>query len=516
MEKRLSKSIGIISGTILLSYLSIAAGGADFNDDGYDDLVIGVPAENDGLTSNSGVVHVIYGLDSSGLSGKDNQLWEQGESDLPDSSEANDNFGNAVAWGKLNNDTFDDLVIGVFGENVYAGAVIVIYGTSTGLDGGDSEQWSQDIGDMEDSSESYDYFGTSLAVCDFNGDGIDDLAIGIPGEELAGQGAQTGAVAVIYGDAGGLDDSDNQLFSGDANGDHFGSALAAGYFDDNEYCDLAVGVPNADDGANANVGEIKILMGTETGLTTSGSLVFNEDDLGGTSSSYEYFGERLIAADFDGDNYDDLASASTHGNVGGLTYAGHCYVIYSDSEGTGLSEDGAQEWNQYVSGIEGNPGAYKYWAGAIAAGDFNNNGYADLAIGATRETVEGEAHAGWVQILKGSSSGISTSGTEIWDQGTDADDVEDEAEDHDYFGNGLITGNYNGDSYEDLTIGVTGEDVTSETYGGAVNVIYGASGGLSATSTPDQFWHQDWYDASYFIPDACEDNDYFGQGIDAL
>lgn len=74
-----------------------------------------------------------------------------------------------------------------------------------------------------------------------------------------------------------------------------------------------------------------------------------------------------------------------------------------------------------------------------------------------------------------------------------------------------VKGDFNGDGFDDLAIGVRGEDVvmaagTIES-AGAVNVIYGSSNGLSATSPiPDQFLVQG--DAG--VDDAAEESDLFG------
>jgi hypothetical protein len=54
---------------------------------------------------------------------------------------------------------------------------------------------------------------------------------------------------------------------------------------------------------------------------------------------------------------------------------------------------------------------------------------------------------------------------------------------------GSVFGDFNGDGFADLAVGVPLEDVGTVANAGAVNVIYGASGGLSAAD--DQLWHRD-------------------------
>ena len=92
-------------------------------------------------------------------------------------------------YGDFNSDGYDDLAIGVPQEDIGsitdAGGVNVIYGSSSGLIASFSgtaqradQFWSQNSADVLDSSEVEDGFGSSLASGDFNGDGIDDLAIG--------------------------------------------------------------------------------------------------------------------------------------------------------------------------------------------------------------------------------------------------------------------------------------------------------------------------------------------------
>ena len=56
---------------------------------------------------------------------------------------------------------------------------------------------------MEGIAEEFDRFGASLAAQDFNADGYDDLAIGVPGEDL-GSITDSGAVQILYGSSSGL------------------------------------------------------------------------------------------------------------------------------------------------------------------------------------------------------------------------------------------------------------------------------------------------------------------------
>ena len=65
-----------------------------FNDDGYADLVVGVPSE-DAVSIDTGIVHVLPGS-SAGLSGAGDQLWRQGVGGV---GENDDTFGRALAAG---------------------------------------------------------------------------------------------------------------------------------------------------------------------------------------------------------------------------------------------------------------------------------------------------------------------------------------------------------------------------------------------------------------------------------
>ena len=70
----------------------------DFNDDGFDDVAIGIPDEDVGSIENGGAVEVIYGSSSglSATSGRADQFWTQNSADVNDDSEFDDGFGTAL------------------------------------------------------------------------------------------------------------------------------------------------------------------------------------------------------------------------------------------------------------------------------------------------------------------------------------------------------------------------------------------------------------------------------------
>jgi len=215
----------------------------DFNGDGEMDLAIGVPGESINLTVaryDAGAVQVLYGTNGQFLDGT-NQLWYQDAPGILGVSESNDRFGSSLTVGDFDGNGTDDLAIGVPGEGIErsgaarAGAVQVLYGTNGQFLDGTNQLWYQDAPGILGGSESNDRFGSSLTVGDFDGNGTDDLAIGVPGESinLTVASYEAGAVQVLYGTNGQFLDGTNQLWYQDAPGilggsesnDSFGESL---------------------------------------------------------------------------------------------------------------------------------------------------------------------------------------------------------------------------------------------------------------------------------------------------
>jgi len=174
----------------------------DFNNDGRDDLAIGVPGENTG----AGGVHIIYGS-RTGLTDLGDQFFTQNSAGVPGGEEDYDHCGTSLTAGDFNGDGYADLAFGCPGEDApsvsASGAVMVLYGSSVGLTSSGSQFWSQNSPDVNGASETLDRCGASLVAGDFDGDGFADLAFGCPGEDV-GSAEDAGAVSVLFGSSAGL------------------------------------------------------------------------------------------------------------------------------------------------------------------------------------------------------------------------------------------------------------------------------------------------------------------------
>lgn len=439
-----------------------------------------------------------------------NQLFTQ--SGFPNGgNEANDQFGRILAAGDFNGNGRGDLAIGSpyedVGNETNRGKVNILYGQLSGLSTNNSQLWNQDRLSGS-TTEAYDYFGNSLTVGDFDGDGYDDLSIGVPREDL-GSTKDSGAVNVAYGSSRGLTRTGSQFWTqksfpngGDEANDRFGSSLAAGDFDGDGYDDLVIGTPLEDVGAETNRGKINVLRGSVSGLTSKGSQLWNQDSLtGSTTESDDKFGASLTIGDFNGDGYDDLAIGAPEEDLGSTKDAGAVSVM--NGSRSGLTSRGSQFWTQ-KSFPNGGDEANDRFGTSLASGDFDGDGYDDLAIGTPYEDVGSETNRGKANVLYGSSTGLTKIGSQLWNQdklrgsSTEKDDL---------FGTSLAVGDFNRDGYDDLVVGTPGEDIGSIKDAGAVNVIYGSASGLIATN--NQFWHQN----STGIEGVSEAYDRFGYSL---
>ena len=473
---------------------------ADFNNDGAEDLAVGAPFETVGSVGDAGTVNVLYGSPGNGLTGPGSQLFNQESAGIASNAEVGDVFGLTLATGDFDGDGFTDLAVGSQGESVgnveAAGVVHVLYGSATGLSGVGSQLFSQDTAGVGSTAEAFDSFGSALAAGDFDGDDVDDLAVGVAFENV-GDRVSAGAVNVLYGtDDTGLTGTGSTLLtqagpdvhSEPEPDDEFGAALAADDFNGDGLADLAVGAPGEASGLFEFAGAVNVFDGSGGGVTVVDSLIFTQNvpGVGSEAEPFDAFGASLAGGDFDGDGFADLAVGVPNESVGDVEGAGAVNTLPGSPDG--LTGTGSQLLTQSVGDIGSTPELFDSFGSALTAGDFDGSDVDDLAIGVPFESVGAVESAGAVNVLYGSpTDGLLVTGTQLFVQG--AGGVGSTPEFDDEFGEAVAAADFDADGDADLAVGAPFESVGSVEGAGAIFVLDGSDTGL--TGTGSQIFHQD-------------------------
>jgi len=365
----------------------------DFNNDGFDDIVMGAPY-NDERDANSGKAYIILGGNNIDF--------------IPDailfgspSGSTDENFGYSVSGaGDVNNDGYDDIIVGApyygigtgrafifFGGSVIdTTADLILTGPTAGMSFGVSVSGAGDVnGDNFDdviigantysasTGRAFIFLGGSSmnnvidltmtgigtfnelgksvsGAGDVNGDGYDDFIIGSPGNS-SGNGR-----ANIYFGGAVLNNVADVITTGQGSGGYFGTSVSrAGDVNNDNFDDVIVGAY----GLNSNDGRIYVYFG--------GSTMNNTIDVSISGSGAGDFGYSVSdAGDVNSDGYDDvMAGAPSSGSGSFFVYHGGSSMdTIADKSATG--ESSGDRFGHSVSG----------------AGDLNNDLLPDQLVGA--------------------------------------------------------------------------------------------------------------------------------------
>ncbi|MFD2081348.1 FG-GAP repeat protein [Actinopolymorpha cephalotaxi] len=393
----------------------------DFNGDRCADAAVGVPGED----GNAGAVNVFYGADNARLLvTTGNKMLLEGTASIPGPRTVGERFGSALAIGDLNDDGITDLAIAAPSDvesGVAAGAVFIVYGNTAGLNAGPTHavRLAQSSPLIPGASEASDRFGASLTVGDFAGDGIDDLAIGIPGEN-----SSSGGVVVVPGSRGAaLTGAGSRFWSQNTAGivgaaepnDGFGSALGAGAVTPDGRDDLVVGIP----GENGS-GGIAVLFGSSTGIGPVGNEFWSQNTAGvtGTAEDGDEFGATIAVGHLNAfATAEDVVVGVPGDSVGGVTAAGAAQVFWGQPGGPSATGDAEELLSQDTPTMLGAAETGDKFGASLAIVNLGGPDHAELLIGAPGETLKGVQHAGaFHYLLAGpNSDGILNA---FWSAGT--------------------------------------------------------------------------------------------------
>ena len=305
----------------------------DFNGDGYDDIIIGSPLDE--------VSYLVFGkdigfdpvLDLKNLSA-DKGFWLDGAASSHSVSTA----------GDINGDGFDDLIIGTNRASPngnHSSSSYVIFGTAqvfnaslnlSSLDGSNGFRLN---GVAKGNDEGYSVSNAG----DVNGDGFDDVIVGVP--YASPNGDASGSSYVVFGRAAGfgnvfdlssLNGNNGFRLDGEREFSDAGFAVSGiGDFNADGFDDLMIGAPGADpDGFR--VGASYVVFGKADGFNPSLKLSNLDGNNGlilkGLHLDFEVGRFVSDAGDVNGDGFDDLIMGVSMGNLdNGTLDLGSSYIV---------------------------------------------------------------------------------------------------------------------------------------------------------------------------------------------
>lgn len=431
-----------------LSGYSVSDAG-DVNNDGYDDFLIGAYQNTEG-GNDAGKTYLILGSDQ----------WT-GDITLDNANasfigeQPYDYSGHSVSGvGDVNNDNYDDFVIGAYGNDDIDNAA----GKSYLILGRPTSNWAKDVS-LSNANASFvgevalDNSGFSVSGAgDVNDDGYDDFLIGAyQSQTQAGQTYLLMGRPTSWWSTGTSLANANASFIGELSGDYAGYSVSdAGDVNTDGYDDILIGAYKNSEGGD-DAGQTYLVMGRQSNQWSMDVSLANANASFVGEGAYHQSGYSVSGAgDVNNDGYDDIIiGADENDDVGNA--AGKSYIIFGGPSNRWSMDLVLSNANASFVG----EAADDYSGHSVSGtGDFNQDGYDDVLIGAYGND-ESYGLAGKTYLILGKP-------TQQWmlDVSLDLANIS-------FLGEALSdqsgvsvsgAGDVNGDGFDDLLFGANGND----------------------------------------------------------
>ena len=372
----------------------------DLDGDGISDLAVGASSDDDGGVGH-GAVWILF-MNTDGTVKSDQKISDTDGNFAGDLSDHNW-FGSSVSnLGDIDGDGVTDLVVGGIQYNG-RGAVWVLFLNTDGTVKG-HQKISDNEGNFTGFLDNSDDFGHSVAnLGDLDGDGINELAVGVQNDRDGGPGR--GAVWVLFLTDSGTVKSHQKISDTEGNFtgilddyDSFGQSVTnLGDLDGDGINDLAVGASSDDDGG-AGRGAVWILFLNQNGTVKSHQKISDTDgNFAGDLSDHNWFGSSVSnLGDINGDGITDLAVGARSDDDGGGN-RGAVWVLFLNQNGTVKNHQKLSDTSGNFTGILDD---YDSFGQSVTnLGDLDGDGISDLAVGASSDDGGEDRGAVWILNL---------------------------------------------------------------------------------------------------------------------
>ncbi len=300
--------------------------------------------------------------------------------------------------------------------------------------------------------------GSSVAAADVNNDGRNDVLVGCP-RFTNGQFEEGRAVLFLGTSTGNLGTTPAWSFESDVTGARFGSSVAfAGDVNGDGYNDVVVGAPT-DPTTGVGAGSAYLFLGGVGGLALVPARVLRG------AAGWKLGTTVLTAGDVNRDGFSDLLVGSPE-YANGQALEGRVDLYLGIQQGLTAAPNWTLESNQVNA---------QFGRALAAAGDVNNDGYADVLVGSPFYT----AGQGRVLVYHGAPGGPPTITLNL---ATTLFGATGQPANTEFGASVAGVGDVNGDGFADIAVGSPGDDAGGGggANRGSITLYFGSSLGIVA------------------------------------